>query len=89
MAIKSLLNNEFKPTSATETLEAARRDLYELHHDMRVLSWGCDLLWLGQFDTTIDNEFLSQFPVAVLRALTARTGQLQAAIEEESKGGAQ
>lgn len=87
MAIKTLLNTQNKPASASAALEAAGFDLYELHHDMEVLAWGCDQLWHSHFTPADDNEFLSHFPLAVLRSLTSRTGELYNAVEELKKGG--
>ncbi|MGV8939564.1 MAG: hypothetical protein ACOH2J_20790 [Allorhizobium sp.] len=82
MAIKTLLNTENKPNTAQAAFEAVQLDLCELQHDIKVMAWGCDMLWHSSFCRQDDNEFLSHLPIAILRSLASRTGQLHAAVEE-------
>ena len=81
MENKTLLNIQNRPKTAKAAFEAVGFDLYELQHDVKVMAWGCDLLWHSQFDMQADNEFLSHLPVAILRSLAARTEQLHAAVD--------
>ncbi|WP_137128907.1 hypothetical protein [Rhizobium sp. FY34] len=87
MTIKSLLNPQFKPAHSKDAFEAAALDIYELHHDLEVLAWGCDQLWHANFSTHRDNEYLSHFPVAALRAMAARTCLLNTTIQEMNREG--
>lgn len=86
MAIKTLLDTQNQPTTAKEAMQAAEIDLYELKQDIEVIAWGCDLLWHSQFLKSDDNEYLSLFPVAVLRSLASRTSQLHTAVYDLVKG---
>ncbi len=87
MAIKTLLDTQNRPETAKAAFEAVEFDLYELQHDIKVMAWGCDLLWHSQFNPQDENEFLSHFPVAILRGLAARTEQLHAAVDGLNREG--
>lgn len=89
MAIKTLLNTQDRPKNSKAALEAVEFDLYELQHDIKVMAWGCDLLWHSEFSVQGDNEYLSHFPVAILRSLAVRTEQLHAAVNGLNREGMQ
>lgn len=87
MMIKKLLDTQDQPTTAKEAMTAAEIDLYELKQDIDVIAWGCEELWFHQFTKSADNEYLSLFPVAILRSLASRTEQLHDTVHQLVKGG--
>lgn len=85
---KTILDQSNDEKTPQKLLVDVNMDLQQLHHDMKVLAWGCDLLWHGKFRTSKDNEYLSHFPVALLRALASRSGELSASMNDALKGAA-
>lgn len=43
------------------------RQVNDFHYEMESLAWGAEQLWHSEFRREQDNEFLSRFPVAILR----------------------
>lgn len=82
---KTILDQSNDEKTPQKLLFDVNQDLQQLHHDMKVLAWGCDLLWHGEFRTSNDNEYLSHFPVAILRALSSRSGELSVSLDAAVK----
>lgn len=88
------------PRGTDPAVSDIAQDLYDLHYEMAVLSWGCEQLWVHEFNPKGDMEQLSHFPVTVLNLLSSRVGEMRLQFEQRlerravpkaglTKGGAQ